>query len=99
MTTSVDASGKNNIPLKEDHIFKKIVKRKDAKYNEAKDRKERCLCLKKSGNDLKRPETIRIAFNKRPTICNMVIYAVYRVLRVAFVSFWFYYFPVFVMIC
>ena len=98
VTTSVDAGGKNNIPLKEDPIFKEIQKRKDAKYKEAKNRQESCLCLKRGGNDLKRPETIRIAFNKRPDICNMVTYAVYKVLRVVFVSLWFYYFPVFVMI-
>ena len=98
VTTSVDAGGKKNATLRDDPIFESIKKRKEANYQEAKARKARCLCCKRRGDDYTKPDTIRIAFNKRPSICNMVTYCVYKVLRVVFVSIWFYYFPIIVMV-
>ena len=97
MTTSVDAGGKNNAPLKEDPIFELVKDRKNAKWNEAKRGGECCLWWKKRGDDYEKPQTIRIAFNKRPGCCNMVTYVVYRFLRLLFVSIWFYFFPIIVM--
>ena len=98
MTTSVDASGKNNATLRDDPIFESIKWRKEANYQEAKSRRACCLCCKRRGDDYTKPKTIRIAFNKRPSICNMATYCLYRVLRVVFVSVWFYYFPIIVMV-
>ena len=56
VTTSLDARGNKNEAIEDDEgIYDKIKSRKQLKYLAAKERKEKCVCMKRSGKSWKKP--------------------------------------------